>query len=250
MPGLPHPFRSLWTAAWSTVATGVNELFPSMVEQELEAARESGWLIDSAGGYCQRCGATTGEGEATPRGCSHCIDRPLAWDRIIRLGLYTPPLASWIVAMKFHRQWSWAPWLGKALAAQIQSGAADQKTIVVPVPSPLLRRWRRGYSQAHLMAASFARALNWRMVPLLHRKGWQRPQTRVLTWQRGQNVRDAFRVDEVDLAGYEVWLIDDVKTSGSTATACSRLLRHAGAAKVNIAVAAVADPKHADFKVK
>ncbi len=249
MGRLAFSFRSLLAGAWSTLVAGVDELFPSLVEEELKAAREKGWQVDQADVYCHRCGASAGPGEATERGCSQCLGKSPAWDRIVRLGLYTPPLASWIVAMKFHRQWTWGPWLGGALAGQIQAVEDRGKSIVVPVPSPLLRRWRRGYSQTHLIADAFAAALRWRVVELLHRKGWQRPQTRVLASHRGFNVRHAFRLDEVDLTGYEVWLVDDVKTSGSTLTVCARLLRQAGAAKVNVAVAAVADPKHADFKL-
>lgn len=52
---------------------------------------------------------------------------------------------------------------------------------------------------------------------------------------------------DIDLTGYEVWLIDDVKTTGSTLQACTQLLRKAGARSVHAAVAAVADPKGQNF---
>ncbi len=41
-----------------------------------------------------------------------------------------------------------------------------------------------------------------------------------------------------------------MKNTGSSLTPCVKLLKQAGAASVNVAVAAVADPKQADFKVK
>ena len=56
-------------------------------------------------------------------------------------------------------------------------------------------------------------------------------------------------IEPVDLSGWDVWLIDDVKTSGATLEACIRLLRKHGAGRVHVAVAAVADPKHGDFKI-
>ena len=50
-------------------------------------------------------------------------------------------------------------------------------------------------------------------------------------------MRGAFRIAErhrVELRGRAVILIDDVYTSGATATACARILRRAGAAEVAV----------------
>jgi predicted amidophosphoribosyltransferase len=52
----------------------------------------------------------------------------------------------------------------------------------------------------------------------------------------------------VDLSGYEIILIDDVKTSGATLSACTRLLKQAGARGIHAAVVAVADPKGQGFR--
>ena len=153
--------------------------------------------------------------------------------------------------MKFHKEWGWATWFGQQLAAAVQPIAEPEKTVVCHVPMPWIRRWRRGFSQARLMAAAFAARTGLRHAPILRRKGWQPPQTSmVLRSQRRDNVKDAFRIEAVDLTGYHVWLVDDVKNTGSSLTPCVKLLKQAGAASVNVAVAAVADPKQADFKVK
>lgn len=245
-----NPIRGWFKAVRQTLAAGFDELFPPVVQQELREAEAAGWHIDPPTAYCPRCGATVGSGEATAKGCSHCIGEAIAWDRIVRLSMYTEPIAPWIIAMKYHKQWPWAPWFGEALARSIGPINDPAKTIICPVPMATLRRWRRGFSQTQLMADAFAKETNLRVVPLLRRQGWQRSQTKVIASQRRANVSGAFRIDKVDLSGHDVWLIDDVKTSGATLTACTRLLRSMGAWHVYVAVAAVADPKHADFKLK
>jgi ComF family protein len=143
--------------------------------------------------------------------------------------------------MKFAGSWTWAAWFGRLLAQQALPIAADaQHVIVCPVPLHWLRRWRRGYNQSHLLAAAFARAGGWPLTPILRRRRHAPPQTAVPASHRAANVRHCFALAPVDLSGCSVWLIDDVKTSGATAAACSRLLRRAGAQSVWLAVVAVA----------
>ena len=239
-----------WLRKTGAVLTGsANELFPRPAQVEPAAARRAGWRIDAPEYWCHRCGASVGPGEATPQGCAFCVGKRVAWDRIERLGLYRDPLDRWIIAMKFARQWSWASWFGCQLAETLSSsGSSDAtKTVVCAVPMHWLRRWRRGFNQAQLMADALARASGWPTAVLLRRTGYTPPQTAIPHAQRHANVRRSFQALDVDLAGWRVWLVDDVKTTGSTLGACVAQLRRAGAAEVNVAVAAVADPRGADF---
>lgn len=205
------------------------------------------WSADEAGDYCPRCGASVDETGQTPRGCPFCVGQHLAWHRLVRLRAYAEPMQGWIVSSKFGGQWRWATALGRRLGERVAPLATEQRSVVCAVPMHWARRWRRGYNQAELMARAMADVLGAPTVPLLHRTRYTRPQTVVAPSQRRQNVRDSVAAAAVDLSGWTVWLVDDVKTSGATLTQCARLLREAGAVMVNVAVLAVADPKGGDF---
>ena len=212
-----------------------------------ETGPGSGWLRDDPATWCHRCGGSAGPGEATPQGCASCVGERLAWDRLERLGPYEAPLDSWIRSMKFARQWSWCSWFGRQLAESIGPVDPGRASLVCPVPMHWTRRWRRGFNQAQLIGEALAKARSWPIAPLLGRGRHTLPQTSVPHSQRGANVRGSFQLRPVDLAGHDVWLVDDVTTTGSTLRACATLLRRAGAKRINVAVVAVADPHGTDF---
>lgn len=250
-------------------------LFPLVTATGLIEAARQGWSLDDRGLYCRNCGASVGAVAPTGR-CSHCPKAKPAWDELIRLDAYRPPISLWIVAMKFHGVWPWATWFGEQLAERAMAAGADHASesspdgkklkmdqaesgsaagaatapdVVCATPMHWRRRWSRGYNQADLIARAFAKTMDLRFVPLLHRSRFAWPQTHVPPSQRAANVRDTFAMEPVDLAGRHIWLVDDVKTTGATAQVCARLLKKAGASRVTLVVAAVADPKHADFQI-
>lgn len=235
-------------------------MFPLVCEQAFADAAEQGFKLDSLSDYCHRCGSTAHESAVTERGCAFCISTELPWQTLVRLGPYHPTLGQWITQMKFHHRWPWCEWFGDELSKAITTASdasrvnqtnaprSDALTVVCAVPMHPFRRFQRGFNQSHLIAKRIARVQNWPLAPLLSRSRYTPAQTAIAPSQRGPNVAGSFAVrSNVDLTGATVWLIDDVKTSGSTLVNCARLLRKAGAESVRVAVVAVADPKHADF---
>ena len=223
------------------------QLLDELAPPGLEPDGAAGWQADSDKDYCPRCGASAGEGSVTPRGCAFCLNKRFPWQRLTRLGFYGEPLNEWIKDLKFHRRWRYGEWLGEQLAQALSGPGEPARQIVCPVPMHRLRRWRRGYNQADLIAKAVADARSWRYAPILKRTRHTPPQTAIPPSRRHDNVRHSFDIEPVDLAGYDVILIDDVKTTGATLSACTRLLSHAGARSVHAAVTAVADPKGQTF---
>lgn len=238
------PFHNVWSStsdlldrAWPTVVSTQTSLFED-------------WQPDAPDDYCHRCGASAGPGSVLADGCAFCRNQALTWDRLTRLSLYAEPMDGWLKQMKFGREWSWAPHLGRLLADRVGEAIDDQRVVVAYVPMHWRRRWRRGFNQAELMARSLAKARGWRMLPLLKRPTWTHPQPSVVPSQREANVKHSFTIRPVDLEGWQVVLIDDIKTSGATLGTCCKLLKASGARSIQVAVAAVADPKGVKFERK
>jgi ComF family protein len=237
-------FHTLQNAVRQTA----DAFMPSMLAADIEAAEAEPWAADAADAYCPRCGATAGPGSVMPTGCPFCRQKRLPWQRVTRLGPYREPLSDWLKALKFAGHWPWGPWLGRQLAEALTPAFDETRVVVCPVPMHWIRRCQRGYNQAHLIARTIARQKGWPLAPILKRPRYTTPQPALSPTQRQANVRQAFTIEPVDLTGWQIILVDDIKTTGSTLAQCARLLQNHGARSVEIAVAAVADPKGQDFQ--
>ena len=131
--------------------------------------------------------------------------------------------------------------LGEELAASPLYADAD---LVVPVPLHPLRRWKRGYNQAEVLAAAVAGALPQARLDatLLTRKRRTATQTRLSVEEKMKNVGGAFAVSARRLgkglpACRHILLIDDVCTTASTLAACHAALREVFPPSVRISAA-------------
>lgn len=117
-----------------------------------------------------------------------------------------------------------------------------RRAVVVSVPMHPRKRRRRGLDQAAVLAELSADRLGLRYQPrAMARLRETLPQGDVRVTSRAHNVRDAFCVRcPSRLQGRVVVLIDDVRTSGSTALECARVLRSAGVRRIALLTAAQA----------
>jgi ComF family protein len=108
---------------------------------------------------------------------------------------------------------------------------------LIPVPLHFLRRCKRGFNQAELIAAELQRHCG---IPvrrhLLRRISHTSAQSGLDRKTRQKNLRDAFRC--TPLHGAHVALIDDVLTTGATLQECGRIVKKAGAGRISVWVAA------------
>jgi len=116
----------------------------------------------------------------------------------------------------------------------------DTGAILVPVPTATSRVRQRGYDQAELLSRALSLKTGLPNRQWLRRHGQSRQvgQTKA---ERAAHVASAFRVPSPPrIVGCHVILVDDVLTTGSTLEAAARVLKTAGAKRVDAIVFAQA----------
>ena len=130
-----------------------------------------------------------------------------------------------------------APVLGMYMCAALLRSPHNHWDAVIPVPLHPERLRRRGYNQAALLARLIADCFQLPMrEALLTRVKWTRSQTTRNREQRRAAMHGVFQADS-KAAGLHILLVDDVLTTGATASACAQALLEAGAASVTLITA-------------
>lgn len=193
---------------------------------------------------CPRCSSSVGPYIDVSGGCQRCRRVKFAFDEAIRLGPYEGLLREAVLRMKDWQGEGLADVLGTLWAEHAETTLRDKRPdVVVPVPLHWARRWQRGYNQSLALARALAASLGIPCQPRwLRRVRWTPTQTPLAGDERRKNLRGAFRARHgLPLAGKTVLLVDDVLTTGTTASEAARALRPAGPARIIAAVLAHGD---------
>lgn len=156
---------------------------------------------------------------------------------------YTEGVRNSLLRYKFYNARSYAQVYGRFLAMKLQTEFSDSFDILTWVPVSPLRKLRRGYDQVELLAKQVGRELGIKPIPLIKKIRHTPPQSNLKTVsQRRANILGAYRVLSTEaVAGKRIMLLDDVLTTGATASECARVLLTVGAEKVYFAAIAVAN---------
>ena len=174
---------------------------------------------------CSTCGLPLEATEAEE--CGVCIAKPPRIHRTRSAVAYDELSRSIAIRLKYGRKVALARTMARYMAPLVR---ADDDAILVPVTL------HRGFNQSALVARELAKATGYRSEPHLLRRVKRTPALKGMSLrQRRKVVAGAFAVDEsAELEGRTVVLVDDVLTTGSTANACARAPRRAGAERVEL----------------
>ncbi|NQV47255.1 MAG: ComF family protein [Rhodospirillaceae bacterium] len=169
--------------------------------------------------------------------CGSCVRKPPVFDRARAAFAYDEHSRGLILAFKHaDRTDSATPFAGWMIRAG--AGLLADADLIVPVPLHYSRLFSRRYNQSALLAVGIGRLSGIPVNPdLLVRTRRTPSQGKLSPVARRRNVGGAFKAPaaaEPGLAGRRVLLIDDVLTSGATASAATRALLRGGAKGVDV----------------
>ena len=201
-------------------AEGGPELLCPACIAELPALAES----------CPRCALPSPAGAV----CGSCLNHPPHFDATLALWRYEFPCDRLVQALKYRARLALAGFFARNLATR----PIPEVDLIVPMPLHAKRLAERGFNQALEVARGLARHLGRPIEPrgVLRVKNTP-PQTELPYEDRAKNVRGAF-LCELDLSGASVAVLDDVMTTGATLNELARVLKRAGATRVeNLVIA-------------
>jgi len=134
-----------------------------------------------------------------------------------------------VAGLKFGARLGLAELAASGLARVVAPG---EGAAIVAVPPAPLRRRRRGFDAAALIAAELARTLGLPLAQPLRRGGGPRQVGRA----REDRLASPPRIWAVGPAPPAVVIVDDVLTTGATLSACGAALRRAGSRELSAAV--------------
>jgi ComF family protein len=186
---------------------------------------------------CATCGADIPAALDGDVQCGGCLAVPPPYDRARAVMRYGEVARSMAHRLKYSRRLNLAAVMAGHVARLLPEEQRDQ-AIIVPVPLHRWRIWSRGFNQAALIARHVGKLSGLPVELDLLRRIRNTPPFHALgKSERARIVRGAFALApsaKAKLVGRTAVLIDDIWTTGATATACARLLRQGGAERVEI----------------
>jgi ComF family protein len=168
--------------------------------------------------------------------CGECLLKAPPFTSARSAVQHCGPARDRVNQLKFGAKLYWVPALTELLVKTVKADLQLPVDYIVSVPLHNRRLRQRGFNQAALIAKALGRSIRSSVrSDILIRGEWTQPQTRLSRQERLHNVKNAFRVTKpADVSGCRVLLVDDVFTTGSTVSECSKMLKKAGAEEVHV----------------
>lgn len=179
-------------------------------------------------GVCDRCKATL------PYRHTREDKEPIMFiDGVYSCFYYEMDVRNALIRYKFGGLSKYSVDFALYLEACVKEELEGKFDILSWIPLSKKRLISRGYDQSRLLAEELGKLISKNPVRTLIKRRNTAPQSRQKeASKRIANILGAYDIAEFDVSGKSILLIDDILTTGSTASECARVLKTAGAEKV------------------
>ncbi len=249
--------RSLWQALKTLIIAHTNvlgscELCGQTLEPVTKAPSEQRLL-------CQYCLADLPlfkqqviQGDLLNWPAIHQALPSIHFDRLICAAPYITPLNKWLIQFKYQGRFEFSHLFAYLIAKQWQcanhfnhnENKDNEQSTVIAVPLHFSKWQTRGYNQAHLIAKCFAEHIQAHYLQnALIRNKANNSQVGKTGALRRKSLANSFIINKAVLPlPKKITLIDDVVTTGSTASAIAKLLKCYGVETVTVATVCLSLP--------
>lgn len=165
--------------------------------------------------------------------CLGCISNPPYYDMARALFKFGAVSKKVIHAFKYYDKTILAKHFADMLCNRYSKEIYDAD-VIIPVPMHKFKRLMRMYNQAAVLASAVGINIKKPIYfDVLQKTKWTKPQTLLPRKTRMSNINGSIEVKNIHhVKDKNIILIDDVMTTGTTVSLCSKLLKKAGARKV------------------
>jgi ComF family protein len=184
--------------------------------------------------HCERCALPMAHESL----CGHCQRCPPVFDSVIAPLCYQDPIDQMLCALKYHQQLSFARTAAGLITDTVRESGEPMPDLLIGVPMTHRAVRKRGLNQAVFLARLIGRQLGIPVKSTLIKKLRETDRQSTLNASKRQrNLKGAFHC-KGSLEDKHIALVDDILTTGATANEISRVLKAAGANRVDIWVCA------------
>ena len=183
---------------------------------------------------CRQCAQPLGEDSARGQLCGGCVRGPPRFDSSFVPYRYAYPVDRMIQQLKYGNELSVGRVFAHCFAEQLAAARVALPEVLIPVPLGTRRFRGRGFNQAIELARHLRKLTGVEVrTDLVTRVRETAEQAALPRDERRKNVRGAFALLQ-PLPYTHVAILDDVVTTGSTVNEIAKLLRQAGAEKIQV----------------
>lgn len=193
-------------------------------------------IIKTLPPFCAKCGRSLIKGSSVGSICQECTKGTLYFDRAFSPCVYDGVIKELIHEFKYKNKEHLGRILGNILVDFVKeySLPIDMTDMIVPVPLHPVRLREREFNQAEVLCGFLSQQFCKPVLKnVLIRQKNTRTQTELTDEERFRNVKECFTVkNDYLVSGKNILLVDDVLTTGATASSAAKSLKKSGASQV------------------